>query len=369
MTDIDLGFVALTDAAPLLVARAHGHFESEGLAVSLHREVSWATIRDKVSAGLHHGAHMLAPLALTTRLGLGSEPADLIVPLALNAHGAAIGVSASLARELAGAGVADRGAALAMVCAARRKAEQKPLTFAVVFPYSIHNYMLRYWVAHAGLDPDRDLRIVVAAPTAIAARLRSGEIDGFAVGAPWADVASEENGAEIVLENGAFWPEGPDKVLALSQSWAEREPEAAAALARAVLSAALWCDAPENAAALSRVLAEHLGAPAAAIARRLGRADDTGLRFARSAFPSRRHAAWLLSQMLRWGQIDRRVVFSRALHAYRPDLYRAAAAGLGIKAPAADSQVETRFFDGARFDPDDIAGFAARFAITRASGA
>jgi NitT/TauT family transport system ATP-binding protein/nitrate/nitrite transport system substrate-binding protein len=369
VTGVDLGFIALADAAPLIVAQAHGHFESEGLHVALHREVSWATIRDKVSAGLHQGAHMLAPLALTTRLGISSEPADLIVPLALNAHGAAIGVSASLARALADTGVGDRAAALALVCAARRAAKRAPPTFAVVFPYSIHNYMLRYWAAHAGLDPDRDLRIVVAAPTAIAQRLHSGEIDGFAVGAPWADVSVAESGGEIVLESGAFWPDGPDKVLALSQNWAEREPEAASALARATLRAALWCDAPENVLALSNMLAECLGAPATTIARRLGQSDSAGLRFARAAFPSKSHAAWLLSQMLRWGQIDRRVDLSRALDAYRPDLYRAAADALGITSPSADSQIETQFMDGARFDPAGITGFAAHFAITRASGA
>lgn len=369
MTDIDLGFVALTDAAPLLVAQAHGHYESEGLRVTLHREVSWATIRDKVSAGLHQGAHMLAPLALTTSLGIGSEPADLIAPLALNAHGAAIGVSANLARALADTCIADRGVALAQACAERRAAKQTPPTFAVVFPYSIHNYMLRYWAAHAGLDPDRDLRIVVAAPTAIAARLRSGEIDGFAVGAPWADVSVEESGGAIVLESGAFWPRGPDKVLSLSQNWTEREPDAAAALIRATLRAALWCDAPENAPTLSGILAQQLGAPVATIARRLGLSDGVGLRFARAAFPSRSHAAWLLSQMLRWGQIDSHVDLARALDTYRPDLYRGAAAALGMKAPAADSQIETQFMDRARFDPADITGSAARFAITHASGA
>lgn len=369
MTDIDLGFVALTDAAPLIVAKAHGHFESEGLRVELHREVSWATIRDKVSAGLHQGAHMLAPLALSTRLGIGADPAELIVPLALNAHGAAVGVSASLARALAGTSVAERGAALAQVCAARRATKQTPPIFAIVFPYSMHNYMLRYWAAHAGLDPDRDLRIVVVAPTSVAQRLRDGEIDGFAVGAPWADVSLNESGGEIVLESGAFWPGGPDKVLALSQRWAQRKPEAAAALVRATLRAALWCDAPENATALSIILAEHLGEPAATIARRLGQTGAGALRFARAAFPSKSHAAWLLSQMLRWGQIDARVDLALGLEVYRPDLYRAAASTIGIKAPVADSQIETQFADGARFDPGEIAGFAARFAITRASGA
>jgi NitT/TauT family transport system ATP-binding protein/nitrate/nitrite transport system substrate-binding protein len=163
---LDLGFVALVNAAPLIVAKARGEFETEGLDVSLRREVSWATIRDKVAAGVHQGGHMLAPLAIATSVGAGAEPAALIAPMSLNAHGSSSGVSAALAsamRQLTAKG-------LGTAVAARRVAGRPAISFAVAFSYSAHNYMLRFWAASAGMDPDRDIRITVAAPATIAAR-------------------------------------------------------------------------------------------------------------------------------------------------------------------------------------------------------
>ena len=225
---LDLGFIALTDAAPLIVAKTHGLFADEGLDVRLHREVSWATIRDKVAAGVFQGAHMLAPMAIATNLGVGSERAQMVVPMSLNAHGAGIGVSAALADEMAQADPAAplSATALARAVAERRKGGKPAISFAVVFPYSMHNYMLRFWAAGAGVDPDDDIRIVVAPPTAIAARLKSGEIDGFCVGAPWGALCEAESGAKIALHAADFWPGGPDKVLGVSGAWADREPDA-----------------------------------------------------------------------------------------------------------------------------------------------
>jgi two-component system, oxyanion-binding sensor len=391
--DIDLGFIALTDAAPLIVARELEFFAQEGLAVSLHREVSWATVRDKVAAGLHQGAHMLAPMVLAANLGAGSEPAGLIAPLSLNAHGAALGVSKLLGATMAALDpeAPTSARALARAVAERRNSDEPSISIAVVFPYSMHNYMLRYWAASAGIDPDRDIRIITAAPTKIAARLKSGEIDGFCVGAPWGALCEAESGAKIVLTAGAFWPGGPDKVLGLSATWAEREPESVLALTRAILRAALWADAPENRAALAQMLAQehYLDATVDLIAARLGPGDDINLRFARHAtsFPWRSHALWILSQMLRWGQVADTVEFSSAAAAYRPDLFRAAAASLNVTAPIADSKIEgahagvwrlegasgaipmarDTFFDGAVFDPDSARRYAASFAISRVS--
>lgn len=378
---IDLGFIALTDAAPLIVAKAHGLFAGEGLDVSLHREVSWATIRDKVATGLYQGAHMLAPLAIATNLGVGSERAALEVPMALNAHGASLGVSAALAAEMGGVLTPE---ALAKVVAARRDRSAPAISFAVVFPYSAHSYMLRYWAAQGGVDPDADIRLTVAPPTAIAARLKSGEIDGFCVGAPWGDLCQSESGACIALEAGDFWPGGPDKVLGLSQSWAHREPSQVLALVRALIRAALWADAPENAAELAGLLAhrDHLDVSPDLIASGLGR-----IRFARHAtlHPWRSHAAWIASQMIRWGQLDPSTSLQVANACYRPDLFRAAAGDIGFNAPLADSKPEgahdqrwelagvkgpismaaDMLPDGRPFDVDNLRAYAAGFAITR----
>ncbi|MDP3737710.1 MAG: CmpA/NrtA family ABC transporter substrate-binding protein [Hyphomonadaceae bacterium] len=381
---LDLGFVALTDAAPLIVAKERGLFAKEGVDVSLHREVSWATIRDKVAAGLFQGAHVLAPLAIAARLGVGSDPVNLIAPMSLNSHGAAIGVSAELAAEMDG----DDAKSLVRAVAKRLGRGDPPVTFATVFPYSMHTYMLRYWIASAGLDPDRDIHIVTAPPTAVFERLKSGSIDGFCVGAPWGAVCEEQCGARIVLEAGEFWPGGPDKVLGISETWAAKEPEAMLAVLRGLLRAALWADAPEHAGELAGMLSatNYLAAPAELVAKRLVK-DDKGLRFSRQAasFPWRSQAAWIFSQMLRWGQVDRGVDAKLALECYRPDLFHTAASDVGLSGPLADSKVEGEheiawalpgsrgpipmsrdlFFDRTRFDPDSLKAYAAGFAITR----
>lgn len=377
---IDLGFIALTDAAPLIVARARGEFETEGLDVLLHREVSWATVRDKVAAGVHQGAHMLAPLAIATALGVGAEPARMIVPMALNSGGASLGVSAQLAAEM---GDLTPGA-LAAVVAARKAAGKPMISFAVVFPYSMHNYMLRFWAASAGIDPDADIRITVAPPISIASRLRSGEIDGFCVGAPWSVVCQADSGAQIALESSDFWPCGPDKVLALSGAWAEREPHQSLALTRAIARAAQWADDPANRGELVALLCrrEWLDAPPNLIGQSLKQ-----IRFARDAalYPWKSHAAWIGSQMLRWRQIDSAKI-AQVTACYRPDLFRAVARDVGLDAPIADSKLEgenaqawaipslngqielppDRIFGGGPFNPDAVTAYAASFAVTRA---
>jgi ABC-type nitrate/sulfonate/bicarbonate transport system substrate-binding protein len=381
---LDLGFVALTDAASLIVAKEHGLFAKEGIEVSLHREASWATIRDKVAAGLFHGAHMLAPLAIATRLGVGSEPVKLIAPMSLNAHGATIGISTQLAAEMDDSSAGG----LARAVAKRLGRGDPAITFAVVFPYSMHNYMLRYWAASAGLDPDRDIRIVTAPPTSMVSRLKSGNIDGFCVGAPWGAVCEAQHQARIVLEAGEFWPGGPDKVFGLSEAWVASEPTAAQAALRALLRAGLWADAPENASELAGLLsaAQYLDAPADLIAKRLAK-DDRSIRYSRqaAAFPWRSHAAWIFSQMLRWGQVDSGLDPTGALECYRPDLFRAAARDIGFSTPLTDSKIEGAdddawtlpgsrgpiamsrdlFFDRTKFDPDSLREYAASFAVTR----
>lgn len=390
-TALDLGFIALTDAAPLIVAQTHGLFADEGLDVSLHREVSWATIRDKVAAGVFQGAHMLAPLAIATNLGIGSERAPVMVPMSLNAHGAGIGVSATLADEMAQAAPAEplSAIALARAIAERRKDGKPAISFAVVFPYSMHNYMLRFWAAGAGIDPDEDIRIVVAPPTAIAARLKSGEIDGFCVGAPWGALCEAESGAKPALHAADFWPGGPDKVLGVSSAWADRKPEHLLALMRALIRGAQWADDGANAGDLAALLArpEWLNAPEGLIVQRLKPDAPQSLRFGKHAslYPWRSHAAWIVSQMIRWGQAPADMDLDAAIDCYRPDLFRKAAADAGLNAPVVDSKIEgahdTQWsLDGrdgpiemtadrlpgrADFAPEHAAEYAASFKISR----
>jgi NitT/TauT family transport system ATP-binding protein/nitrate/nitrite transport system substrate-binding protein len=360
--ELRLGFVPLNDAAALLVALEKGFFADEGLKVALSREVSWATVRDKVAAGALDGAHMLAPMTLASSLGAGAERQPMIAPLALNLNGAGVTVSTALAAEMRAAGPGPDAAPLARALAARRDKGAAPPTFAVVFPYSMHNYLLRYWLAEAGVDPDRDVRLTVAAPSRMAGHLAAGEIEGFCVGAPWHAVAQAQGAGEVVVRASDIWRGGPEKVFGVTESWADRNPEVLASVLRALMRAAAWAEAPENRGELVALLArpEHVGAEPGAIASTL---DDIVFHRDGAGVPQPVHAAWLLSQMMRWGQIPGDVdIPAAAQRVYRPDLYAAASGG---PAPVLRSAAEG-FFDGRAFQMADAAAYAASLPKGRA---
>lgn len=364
-----LGFVPLNDAAPLIVARERGFFAAEGLEIALSREVSWATVRDKVAAGALDGAHMLAPmpLACTLGLGLGGDPQPMVAPLALNRNGAAVTLARRLELPVA-ATPAEAGAALARRILQRRAAGASPLTFAVVFPYSMHNYLLRFWLAMAGIDPDRDVRITVAPPSRMAAKLAAGELDGFCAGQPWNALAAEEGAGQLVVRAAQLWADGPEKVLGVTAGFAEREPQLLQALLRALLRAAAWADAPENRAELARLLAEpqHIGLDARLIAATL---PETRFHREGANAPLPAHAGWMISQMMRWGQAPPELdIAAAARRIYRPDLYAQAAEATGL-APAELPDSLDGFADGGRFRLDDAAAYARAFALSRRSHA
>ena len=402
-----LGFIALSDCAPLVAAREKGFFEAEGLSVDLSREASWANIRDKVAMGALDGAHMLGPLPLAVNLGVGGEPTPMIAPLSLNLNGSAITVSTALADAMRAADPAAMAARpklaapLAAVIADRRARGLPALTFAVVFPFSVHNYELRYWLAAAGIDPDQDVRVVVTPPARMATRLAQGDIDGFCVGAPWNAQAVADGHGEILIYASELWRVGPDKVFGLTQAWAERNPETLQAILRALIRAAVWADEPGNRRELAAILSHprYVDAPEAVVAQSLlgspayapsepGADSQDYISYHRYAasFPWRSHAVWFLTQMMRWGQIPADTdVAAAAAAAYRPDLYRVAAQQLGVPAPIVDEKVEglhsapwtldeatapiamapDLFFDGGTFDAGQPHLYAGGFAITR----
>jgi NitT/TauT family transport system ATP-binding protein/nitrate/nitrite transport system substrate-binding protein len=360
-TELRLGFVPLNDAAPLIVAVERGFFAAEGLAVRLCREVSWATLRDKVATGVLDGAHMLAPIALAGALGLGGEPQPMIAPLALNRGGAAF----TLARTLTAAfGPEPKAAALKRRITERRARGEPAPTLAVVFPYSMHNYLLRYWLAAGGIDPDQDVHITVAPPSRMAARLAAGELDGFCAGEPWSAVAEAQGVGEIAVRADDIWRDGPEKVFGVREAWADENPEILQGCLRALLQAAAWADAPENRLALAALMAQpnYVDAPADCIARSL---PTTTFHAREANAPLPVQAGWLLSQMIRWGHAPRDIeVPALARRVYRPDLYNRAAAALGLPA-AADPAQAGGFTDGGVFRLEEAQAYAASFALSR----
>lgn len=269
---IHLGFIALSDAAPVIVAHEHGHFARRGLEVHLHREVGWATLRDKVIYGDLDAAHGLAGMLVATQLGLGCPPTDVLTACVLNEHGNAI----TLSRALWESGARDAAGLRAEV---RRRHGERRLTFGVVFPWSSHHLMLREWLRAGGIDPERDVRVVVVPPAQMYRNLVAGTIDGFCAGDPWNSLCVRE-GAGVVAACSADLPGTGrmEKVLFTSARFAAARRDEHIALVSALIEACAWCDEPQNRPALLPLLArpEYLHVPEAALAPALVGPFDCG---------------------------------------------------------------------------------------------
>src|SRR3989440_324700 len=276
-TPLHIGFIPLVDAAALIVAVDKGFAAAEGLDVTLVREVSWSNVRDKLNIGLFDAAHLLAPVAIASSLGLGHVKVPIVAPFNLGLNGNAITVSpalhADLIREIDG----DRfdpmvtALALARVVAKRKRIGAEPLTFGMTFPFSTHNYQLRFWMAAGGVDPDEDVRLVVLPPPYMVDSLAKGHVDAFCVGAPWNSIAVDLGIGEILHFASGILVRAAEKGLAIRQSWAEKNPGLGAALVRAALRAAECIEQPQNRAEAARILAqsERIGVGADIIQRTL----------------------------------------------------------------------------------------------------
>jgi ABC-type nitrate/sulfonate/bicarbonate transport system substrate-binding protein len=256
-----IGYVPLTDAAPLLVARAFGLFGRHGIEVELSREVGWATVRDKIVYRELDAAHAPAGMLYSTQLGCGCPPCDVLTAFVFNLHGNAI----TVARALAPAGC-DLAATLREEV--RRRHGERRLTFGVVFFWSSHHVLLREWLRAARLDPDRDVRIVVVPPAQMCRNLIAGTLDGYCAGEPWNSLAVHENAGVIagwsaVLDRGHI-----EKVLMVRADFAAKRAGEHAAIVAALQEAAIWCDEPQNRAPLVQLLAlrENLDLPVEVIA-------------------------------------------------------------------------------------------------------
>ena len=392
---ITAGFVPLLDSALLVAAREKGFAEAQSVDLTLVRERSWASIRDRLAVRQFDVAHILGPMPIACNLGLSAPAPKMIVPMALGLGGNAVTVSAALWQAMADAGATDdldarrNGAALRRVIDGRKG---EPLRFGVVHPYSGHNYELRYWLAASGIDPDCEIEIVVLPPPDMGDALAESRIDGYCAGEPWNTFGVLKRGAHLATVKAAIWKSSPEKVLGVNAHWGEANPEALAALLVALHHASVWCGDPRNHAELARLLAlpayvgraANLLMPALSGNLPIGGAvrtvGDFFVPHAKAAtFPWKSHALWFYTQMVRWGQVAQSEA-NRAVAAgtYRPDVYRAALKALGIAMPSASAKVEGAltaetpvgssgaltlgpdgFFDGGRFDPDDIDGYIA----------
>jgi ABC-type nitrate/sulfonate/bicarbonate transport system substrate-binding protein len=266
-----LGFVPLTDCAPLVMAQELGLFKKFNLEVRLSRELGWATVRDKIVHGELDAAHALAAMPLAATLGLGSIASECQTALVLNRHGNAITLSTDLWRR----GVRDGQTLREEITRSRR---EKVFTFGVVFSFSSHRHLFRKWLAAHGINPDRDVRFVVVPPPQMVTNLKAGHLDGFCVGEPWNSLAVHARAGWIAATSAELDPEHPEKVLMVRQDFAARRSHEHLALVAALREACEFCDQPENRARIAATLArpEYVGVPEEILKRGLAGQLDCG---------------------------------------------------------------------------------------------
>lgn len=389
MTDkpLRIGFIPLVDASALIVAVDKGFAAAEGLDVTLVREVSWSNVRDKLNIGLFDAAHLLAPVAIASSLGLQQVKVPILAPFNLGLNGNAITVSPELHAAIMAEADGDpfnpmvTAKALARVVAARRKKAGEPLTFGMTFPFSTHNYQLRFWMAAGGVDPDEDVRLVVLPPPYMVESIANGHIDAFCVGAPWNSIAVDFGVGHILHYVSDILERAAEKVLAVREHWSQENPLIVAKLTRAHGRASDFIENPANRGEVARMLAkpERIGVDAEVIQRTLDgrlkispsgtfRESDRYLLVGRegAARPDPVQAAWLYAQMIRWGQaVYSPEALETAKRVFRPDLYDAALGAPNRTPHSVKDGVGA--FDGAPFDADDIAAHLASVAIKRRS--
>ena len=311
MKRLRIGFVPLVDAANVIVAARMGFAEEEGLTLELSRERSWAGVRDKLSVGYLDAAHVLSPMVVASHLGLANFSSPLVAPVMLSLDGNEVTLGRDLAALCAGRvgytpqGPQAWGEAVAQVVREGAQAGAPPLTFACVFPFSSHAYLLRAWLAGVGLDPNRDVNVTVLPPVMMADALGEGSIDGFCAGPPWGRLAQERGAGRVAFRTVRMQHNVPEKALAMRERDPLRDDRTAHRLVRAVAAASRWVGDEDNADELFALLgrADAVGVDARTIRAAVDRSGMqlSGLHVVR---PKAEHADWITFQMRRWKQIE-----------------------------------------------------------------
>lgn len=405
-TKLKFGIIPLTDCAPIVVAKEKGFFKKYGLDVEVSKESSWANIRDKVSVGQLDGAHMLAGMPIAATLGIGATKQATVTAFSMDLNGNGITVSNALYERMMAADPEAMKAprpttarALKKVIDEDKKAGKEPMTFAMVFPVSTHNYEIRYWMASAGIDPDQDVRLIVIPPPQMVANLKSNNIVGYCVGEPWNQRAVEMGIGKSITTNYEIWNNNPEKVFGVTKEWADKNPGSHKAAVKALIEASVWMDKPENRKEVVKIISakSYVNAPTSVVDNSMTgtwtydkkegavKFPDFNVfhRYA-ATFPWQSHAVWFLTQMARWGQLEEAIDFKKVAESvYLADFYREAAKEVGVAYPTINYKTEgthaknwtlneatkpiemgpDMFFDGIKFDPAKPMEYLKQFPI------
>lgn len=386
-TSAKLGFIALTDAAPLFVAVEKGFFAKHGMTdVSVEKQSSWGTTRDNLVLGSARngidGAHILTPmpyLMTTGAITTNNIPTPMYILGRLNVAGQGI----SVANEYLDLKVGTDTTEFAKAIAAKR-ASGAEVRAAMTFPGGTHDLWMRYWLAAGGINPDSDIATITVPPPQMVANMKVGSMDTFCVGAPWnAQLINQKIGYTAVT-TGEIWHNHPEKAFAMRAEYVDQNPNASKALLKAILEAQIYCDQPENSAEVAEICARRrwINAPVGDLLDRMRGNYDYGtgrvvsnsehkMRFwdNNASYPFKSHDKWFLTENIRWGYLPSATDTAALVDKVnREELWRLAALELGVGAdqiPGSTSRGTETFFDGTVFDPENPQAYLDSLAIKR----
>lgn len=369
-----LGFIALTDAAPLFVADEKGFFKKHGMTeVEVLKQSSWGTTRDNLvlgsSKGGIDGGHILTPIPYLMSLGAitaNNIPVPINLLARLNLGGQCISVADEYKDLKVGLDAKEFGKALL----AKRLKTGKPVSAAMTFPGGTHDMWIRYWMAAAGVDPNKDISTITVPPAQMVANMKVGSMDTFCVCEPWHQQLINQKIGYTAITTSELWMNHPEKAFAMRADYVQANPIATKALLKAVMEAQMWCEDPANRAEVAEICSRRrwINAPVADVIDRVKGDFDYGtgrvelnskyqMRFWKdyASYPFQSHDLWFLTENIRWGNLppdlDTKALIAKV---NREDLWRAAAKELGVAAkdiPATTSRGVETFFDGKVFDP------------------
>ncbi|MFN5658470.1 MAG: CmpA/NrtA family ABC transporter substrate-binding protein [Pseudanabaena sp.] len=386
VTKAKLGFIALTDAAPLIIAKEKGLFAKYGMKdVEVLKQASWGTTRDNIAlgsdAGGIDGAHILTPMPylLTEGKITNGKKVPMYILARLNTNGQGI----SIANEFKELKIALKSDSL-KESFAKIKSGGKDVKCAVTFPGGTHDLWMRYWLAANGIDPDKDVSTIVVPPPQMVANMKAGNMQAFCVGEPWNARLVAQNSGYSALVTGELWKDHPEKAFSLRADWVDKNPKAAKALLMAVLEAQIWCEKPENKEEMCKIVGadKWFKVPAPEIlGRQQGKIDygdgrtvdnpDISMKFWKDAasYPFKSHDLWFVTEDMRWGYFDADTDAKKLVDKVnREDLWKEAAKAIGEEAaiPKSTSRGIETFFDGVTFDPENPSEYLKGLKIKKA---
>jgi len=388
-TKANLGFIALTDAAPLFVAKEKGIFAKYGMpGVEVVKQASWGATRDNLVLGSEgngiDGAHILTPMPYLISAGKvtqNNQPTPMYILARLNLNGQCISVAKEYSDLAVGVDTKPFKAALDA-----KKASGKSIKAAMTFPGGTHDLWIRYWLAAGGIDPDKDIETIVVPPPQMVANMKVGTMDCFCVCEPWNLQLIHQTIGYTAITTGELWNRHPEKSLGMRAAYVDKYPNAAKAILMATMEAQQWCEKTENQDEVAAICAKRqwINCPVEDVTDRVKGKFDYGIpgkvvekhpqmmRYWNdfASYPFQSHDLWFLTEDIRWGKFevgyDTKALIAKV---NREDMWREAARELNVPAdqvPASKSRGKETFFDGKVFDPEDPMTYLKSQPIKRA---